>query len=99
MENQKQIKHNQSLFDVTIQRKGTIEALFEVAFLNNVSITGDLLIGTDLLVSNGIIDKQIVNYFLNKKIVPATALTQTQIQNLEPQGIGYMIIENDFTVR
>lgn len=95
---QKQIKHNQSLFDVTIQSKGTIEALFETAILNNVSITGDLLIGTDLLVSNGIIDKQIVNYFLNKKIVPATALTQTQIQNLEPQGIGYMIIANDFIV-
>ncbi|MFK7033200.1 hypothetical protein [Flavobacterium oreochromis] len=96
---QNQIKHNQSLFDFTIQSKGTIEALFETAILNNVSITGDLLTGANLLVSNGIIDKQIVNYFLNKKIVPATALTQTQNQNLEPQGIGYMIIANDFIVR
>ncbi|OWP76526.1 hypothetical protein [Flavobacterium oreochromis] len=95
---QNQVKHNQSLFDFTIQSKGTIEALFETAILNNVSITEDLLTGSDLLVSNGIIDKQIVNYFLNKKIVPATALTQTQIQTLEPQGIGYMIIANDFIV-
>ncbi|MFK7048720.1 hypothetical protein FLACOL_01062 [Flavobacterium columnare] len=99
MQNQIQIKHNQSLLDFTVQEKGTIEALFEVALLNNKSITDNLLVGSCLESPSATIDKQITDYFKNKKLVPASALTQTQIQNLEPQGIGYMSIGFDFTVQ
>ncbi|AMO19233.2 hypothetical protein [Flavobacterium columnare] len=67
--------------------------------LNNISTTSELVPGQLILIpSKDYGYQEIVNYFTLNKVEPATALTQTQIEALEPQGIGYMAIGIDFIV-
>ena len=37
------VLHNQSLLDLALQHTGTIESIFELAMLNNLSITDDVV--------------------------------------------------------
>ena len=63
----------QTLFDIAIQSAGSAEAAFEMALLNSIGITDDLVPGTVLLPA-GIFNKQIAAYYQNKQIKPATNL-------------------------
>ncbi|OWP76834.1 hypothetical protein [Flavobacterium oreochromis] len=94
------VLHNQSLQDIAIGYCGTGEAIKDIAMLNNISITAELIPGQLIVIpSKDYGYQEIANYFNLNKAEPATALTQTQIEVLQPQGIGFMVIENDFTVR
>jgi hypothetical protein len=90
---------NQSLFDIAIQYCGTVEAVFDFALLNGIGITQELIPGQTLLVANKDYGcSEIVNYFSNNGIKPATGITPEQLQE-QPDGIGYMRIGSNFIVR
>ena len=44
------VLHNQSLLDLALQHTGTIESIFELAMLNNLSITDDVVAGKILTI-------------------------------------------------
>jgi hypothetical protein len=93
--------HNQTLADITIRHCGTIEALADIAILNNISITTDLYAGQIIQIPlKDYGNQEVVNYFVANKVEPATALTKEHIALVEGNsGIGYWIIENNFIVQ
>jgi len=96
---QKQVLHNQSLMDFSLQHTGSFKNAFLNAFENGKSITDSLEAGEILSIpANVITDDVILNYYNLKDVKPATAITQSQIDELEANGIGYMIIEETFIV-
>jgi hypothetical protein len=88
----------QSFIDKVLENTGSIENVFQMALLNDISITDDLSIGMELKISEAT-NKRIVELFgeFNR---PATALTNQNYELIVPDdGIGAMIIENTFIVR
>ena len=67
-----QLQSKQTIWDIAIQYCGSEEAAFQIADLNDVSVTEELPVGTMLDVPEAV-NKQIVEYFKANKIVPATA--------------------------
>lgn len=84
----------QSLIDVAIQCCGSAEAAYDIALLNNISITEDLTAGLELTIPAAV-NSSVVSYYTQKGIKPATALTDTDTVF---GGIDYMGIEIDFIV-
>ena len=86
------VLHNQTIIDIAIQYFGTAEAAFDIALMNQLSITDDIEPGQILHVPN--LDygsTEIVKYFLANKKQPATALMPTvevtnQYEYEFPQG-------------
>ncbi|QSS96580.1 hypothetical protein [Psychroflexus sp. ALD_RP9] len=77
--NEVKVISGQSVFDIAIQVYGTIEGLSLLCLENNISITEELVPGQLLQVPEfEKAKKEIVNYFENRNIKPATALTQAQ---------------------
>jgi len=69
----------QTLFDIAIQELGSAEGAFELAVLNGLNITDDLVPGQELILPD-MVDSDVQQYFQNKNIIPATFLTvQAQI--------------------
>lgn len=93
--------HNQTLADIAVRHCGTIEALADIAILNNISITNDLNAGQIIQIpSKDYGNQEVVNYFATNKVEPATALTEEHTALVEGNsGIGYWIIENNFIVQ
>lgn len=95
------VLHNQSLLDVAIRHCGTAEAVVDIAILNNISITADLIPGQ--LITLPVKDygfQEVVNFFSVNKVDPATALSENDISLLEGQsGIDFWIIETNFIVQ
>lgn len=94
---QKTIYHNQSLLDFAIQHTGDIESLFDFAKENNLCITDSLTAGEQLIVPDTTSkDIDILNYYTNKKILPASAIKILQEET--GKGIGYMKVGSTFIV-
>lgn len=95
------VLNNQTLQDIAILYCGTIAALFDIALLNNVSITDDLVPGQILEIpSKDYGFQEVVNYFISNEIQPATILTKENTEAMEGlTGIDYWIIEDTFTVQ
>ncbi len=91
------IKQGQSFFDKVTQFTGSFENALEAALLNDASITDDVTIGKKL--NYGAISNKHVTAFFNPTNEPATALKSLQLETIQPDGIGYMIIESTFIVR
>jgi len=69
----------QTIFDIAIQSCGGIEAAFDLAMLNGLNPTDDLVPGQELIIP-GVVNSDIQQYYLNKNITPQTLLTvQAQI--------------------
>lgn len=68
-------KERQTIFDIALQCCGSIEAAFAMAAANDIGLTETL--PNDIAV-NGVgtiaINKRIVKYYTDRRIVPATAL-------------------------
>lgn len=86
------IKERQTVVDYTCQNSGTLEALFELAELNGISITQDLAPGT-LLKARPVERKTVRFYALSVLDI----VTDKTIEPM-PGGIGYMQIGNTFKV-
>lgn len=90
---QQLLLQQQTLADYTTQFAGSIEAWFELAQLNEVSITADLQPG--LALQAPVLDRQVVRFF-NNSIFDVVSLLPTRV--VRPGGIGFMQIGNDFKV-
>jgi hypothetical protein len=64
----------QTIFDISIQSCGGIEAAFDLAMLNGLNPTDDLVPGQELLLPD-VVNSDVQQYFQNKNIHPATLLT------------------------
>ena len=93
--------HNQTLLDIAIRHCGSIDAVIDIAVLNNVSITDDLAPGLILEIPNNDYGAQeVINYFDINQLQPATALTEEQKALTEGKsGIGFWEIGNNFIVQ
>nr|DAY55047.1 MAG TPA: hypothetical protein [Caudoviricetes sp.] len=87
----------QSLFDLSLQVCGSIEAVFELAKVNGMSITDALAPGQGLEYNaNSIRDKQVVQHYTNNRVIPSTAITEES--KIMPEGVEYWSIELDFKI-
>jgi LysM repeat protein len=92
------VLNNQTLKDVAVRYCGTVEALAEIAILNNISITQDLVPEQILEIPNTDYDNQeVINYFNTNKIQPACGFVGNTLPDT-PTGIDYMIVGTDFIV-
>lgn len=90
------VEHGQNLLDVAVHRCGAFAAVIGLALLNNISITDDLLPGSSLLLPEPV-EPEVVKYFADGKIIPATAEDVSGTpEHLE--GIDYWTISLDFKV-
>lgn len=89
------VLNNQSLFDIALTVSGNIEAAYDIARENNIPLTGELRNGQLLAYSGVPMNNQIVNYYRNNAINPATALSA---EDLLESGINYWAIEIDFII-
>lgn len=87
----------QCLVDLAMQEGGSVAALFEVAKLNGLGITSDLVAGSQY-VKPTIIDKKIIKAFSGThKPASSTLVPFTQYPE-QFEGIDYWIIEDTFIV-
>lgn len=89
------VKDYQSLLDIAVQEMGSVDAAFELARLNDISITDNLVSGQVIVLPDAPADEYIVNEFETKKLFPATADKEG---DGSPGGIGFMGIGIDFKV-
>jgi hypothetical protein len=87
------VLNSQSLFDVAIQYAGAPEAVFDIASRNGISITDELAAGAELKVAD-VINKNVENYYFNRKLLPATGIAD----ELPEEGIEFWYAEYDFIV-
>ena len=92
------VKSGQSLLDIAIQEKGTLECILELASLNGLSITDDLTAGMELMVPSETYNKLLETYCKKNDVRPATALTYDALRAMWKGGIGYMHVGVDFTI-
>lgn len=93
--------HNQTLSDIAIRHCGTMEALADIAILNNISITENPTPGQLIeLPTKDYGNQEVINNFSANKIDPATALTDDHTALTEgDSGIGFWEIGNNFIVQ
>jgi len=65
------IKERQTIFDIAIQYCGDVEAAFHIIDLNDISITDMPAVGSQLIVPD-VINRRVVEYYINNGISPAT---------------------------
>ncbi len=91
--------NNQSLFDIAAQEFGTIEAIFDLAVVNDLAITDELEVGQVLNLPNyDNSDADVVNWFKEKKEKPTTSNPEIEGQSEIKEGIGYWGIGSTFKV-
>jgi len=88
------VKDFQTLLDVAVQEMGSVDSVFDLARLNDISITDALQSGQQILLPDAPADEYIVNEFETKQLFPATADKDSDKKG----GIGYMGIGIDFKV-
>ncbi|MCZ2141064.1 MAG: hypothetical protein LC096_06680 [Bacteroidia bacterium] len=86
------VEQGQCLVDMAIQYNGNALAIFDIALINGISLTEDIVPGQELK-ETAVLDNRIKNYF--SKITPARG---SDIDTLEQQGIGYWYIGLDFII-
>jgi len=77
---------------------GGIDAAFQIALINNLSVTSDLKVGSYLKMPLDFIDNEFLDFFKNIKPATSNTINQEELTQL-PDGIDYMSIENDFIVK
>lgn len=92
------VLNRQSLADICIQQLGGMSAWFALAWANDKSITAPLTAGEQIETDNvDVVASDIVDFYAERNIKPATALTATSLNTLE--GIGYWVIGSDFKIQ
>lgn len=73
----------QSLLNIALQEYGTIAAAVAIAQLNDIAITDMLDAGTEIkLPEDAPVNQDILSYFKEHKIKPATAMSPEEIETL-----------------
>ena len=91
------VKDRQSLLDMAVQTAGSMEAAFDLAAANGVSLTDTLADGQvlDTVVAE---NADTVRRYSVQGIQPATVLSEEEMAALAQEGINFMGIEIDFVV-
>jgi hypothetical protein len=86
-----QVLKNQSLFDLSIQSYGSIEAVIDMALENDLSVTDELETGAEINMPElSIARLAIVRYYEKNKIKPATEVTAEKYTDIVPDdGCNY----------
>ena len=86
---------------IAIRCCGTLQALADIAILNNISITEKPIPGQLIEIPNKDYGSQeVVNFFTLNKIDPATALTDDNTAIIDGNsGIGFWEIGNNFIIQ
>lgn len=92
------INQGQCLMDIAIQKCGDATAIFEIAELNGIEITGLINAGDQIQVPETY-NAAISEYLAQKNIVPATNAACEAVDVKPLDGIGYMRIGSTFKVR
>ena len=92
------VQQGQSILDVALQQCGSIEAIFEMAALNSISVTDDLLAGNSLVMPEAK-DGKVVSYYSINRVTPATAVTANDLMHtIADEGIEFWAIGGEFIV-
>jgi hypothetical protein len=91
------VKQGQNFLDKVLEQTGSLENAFEMALINDLSITDVLVIG-DVLKPAGKIKNTIVSLF-SENNEPATGLTVSFLAENGNFGIGKMAIGSTFIIR
>lgn len=91
------VKDRQSLLDMAVQTSGSMEAAFDLAAANGVSLT-DTLADGQVLDTVAAENALAVRRYSVQGIQPATALSEEEMSELAQEGIDFMGIEIDFVV-
>lgn len=94
------ITSDQSLLDVAIQHSGSLEAAFDIAMQNDISLTDDTTPGQIVQLADEPDNADITNYYAVGNLQPATAITTEEINDTLNigEGIEFWGIEYDFIV-
>lgn len=87
-------RQGQWLGDIAIRESGDMAVIVDMAVRNDISITGDLAPGIELLRSEAV-NRRVMTYYEINNIYPATALRRNPGT---PGGIGYMSVGITFIV-
>lgn len=90
------VRDRQTLPDIALQTSGSMEAIFDLAMANDVSITDNLIDGQELE-TVAVVNKKVTDMYAMDDVKPATALSCEDCM-ASISGIGYMGIEIDFKV-
>lgn len=90
------IRHRETLLDVAVLQAGNISGVFELALLNNVSITKDFASGEELM-TGAIVNQDVVTELKSRNAKPARGISIVPGQQNE--GIGFWKVFVDFVVQ
>jgi hypothetical protein len=85
------VLNQQSVFDVAIQHSGSPEAAFLLAASNDLSITDELEVGSELDKTE-VTNKNVAGYYANRKLLPATGFS---LDDGFEEGIEFWYVEYD----
>jgi len=92
------VEVGQNLLDIAIQHSGSVEAAFDLASINGLSITDAVAAGSNVAIAS-IASQPVVDFFSVNEIKPATGITDINIaQTISDEGIEFWAIEEDFIV-
>lgn len=92
------VLESQSLFDLALQQCGGIEAVFDFAERNGLSITDQLSPGSKLHVPE-VVNQLVYSYYETRQLKPATDASIEVIDSLRDEGIDFWAITVDFVVQ
>ena len=93
------VTSRQSVLDIALQHCGSLEAAYDIAAGNDISLTDDLATGQTLSVPEAT-DATMAQHYSVKGFQPATAITQAEINDTLNigEGVEFWGIEYDFIV-
>lgn len=86
------VKPGQALEDIAIQHCGDYSAIFQLAKLNSLNLTDDLVPGQSLVLPVTV-NARVRSVYADRGYVPASGVEVVE------EGIGYWGIEYEFTVQ
>ena len=94
------VQSHQNVLDIAVQEYGSAEAAFDLSLKNNLSVSDDLAPGKELELPESLYkDTDVAGYYENKRLQPATALSQSFYKSTkEKEGISYWSININFIV-
>jgi hypothetical protein len=93
-----QPKTKQSLIDIAVELCGNLEAVWEIAEVNQLSLTEDLSVEQTVEIPT-VSDQRVKTLFRSEKHSPATAVTDKEVEEeFVVGGIGYWFVGYDFVV-
>ncbi len=97
----------QTLFDIALEVWGRAELAYDLALANDLTLSDEVTANTVLLIPtvdgiSGAIrrktDRAVVSAYALNGITPATAASQDEIDELNPEGISYWYIKTPVPV-